>query len=174
MFPCFFFVFVFFALFPVEFRWPDAYFLFFSVFLLLYIQNFWTSDNWSKKIRIQKQFPLSVFVFIDYLAASALQDAGGYAISRQKNLELHLGCHACWLSYFTLVCLWYGRTDGRAYGQVSMSYVGLSTCLYRTFDIWRSTLDLVLSTLDNYSNSEKTADSKISGYCRQGLRLQCF
>ena len=24
---------------------------------------------------------------------SALQDAGGYAISRQNNLELHLGCH---------------------------------------------------------------------------------
>ena len=27
-------------------------------------------------------------------------------------LELHLGCHACWLSYFTLVCLWWGRTVG--------------------------------------------------------------
>ena len=24
-----------------------------------------------------------------------LQDAGGHAISRQKNLELHLGCHTC-------------------------------------------------------------------------------
>ena len=46
-------------------------------------------------IRIQKQFPLSVFVFIDSFVASALQDAGGYAISRQNNLELHLGCHTC-------------------------------------------------------------------------------
>ena len=45
--------------------------------------------------RIQKQFPLSVFVFIDSLVVSALQDAGGYAISRQNNLELHLGCHTC-------------------------------------------------------------------------------
>ena len=45
-----------------------------------------------KKTRIQKQFPLSGFVFIDSLAASALQEAGGYAISRQNNLELHLGC----------------------------------------------------------------------------------
>ena len=43
--------------------------------------------------RIQKQFPLSVFVFIDCLIVSASQDAGGYAISRQNNLELHLGCH---------------------------------------------------------------------------------
>ena len=38
---------------------------------------------------------LSVFVFIDSLVVSALQDAGGYAISRQNNLELHLGCHTC-------------------------------------------------------------------------------
>ena len=55
--------------------------------------------------RIQKQFPLSVFVFIDSLVVSALQTASGYVISRQNNLELHLGCHNCWLSYFTLVWL---------------------------------------------------------------------
>ena len=48
-----------------------------------------------KTTRIQKQFPLSVFVFIDSFVVSALQDAGGYAISRQNNLELHLGCHTC-------------------------------------------------------------------------------
>ena len=45
--------------------------------------------------RVQKQFLLSVFVFIDSLVVSALQDAGGYAISRQNNLELHLGYHTC-------------------------------------------------------------------------------
>ena len=28
------------------------------------------------------------------------------------NLELHLSCHTCWLSYFTLVRLWCGRTVG--------------------------------------------------------------
>ena len=59
-----------------------------------------------------------IFVFIDSLVVSASQDAGGYAISRQNNLELHLGCHTCWLSYSTLVCLWHGRTVGRAYGHV--------------------------------------------------------
>ena len=89
-------------------------------------------DNWSKlntlHNRIQKQFPLSVFVFIDSLVVSALQDAGGYAISRQNNLELHLGCHTCWLSYFTLVCPWCGRTvgrsGGRAYGHVATKCIG--------------------------------------------------
>ena len=29
-----------------------------------------------------KQSPLSAFVFVDFLVVSALQDAGGYAISR--------------------------------------------------------------------------------------------
>ena len=98
-------------------RWASlaaAYFLFFSVFLLLYILNLWAINLrlilW--KTRIQKQFPLSVFEIIDSLGASALQDAGGYAISYQNNIELHLGCHTCWLSYFTLVYLWCGWTDG--------------------------------------------------------------
>ena len=27
-------------------------------------------------------------------------------------------CHTCWLSYFKLVCLWCGWTDGEAYGHV--------------------------------------------------------
>ena len=40
-----------------------------------------------------------------------MAQADGYAISRQNNLELHLGCHTRWMSYFTLVCLWCGRTD---------------------------------------------------------------
>ena len=39
--------------------------------------------------------------------------------SNRNNLELHLGCHTCWLSYFTLVCLWCRRTAGGwAYGHV--------------------------------------------------------
>ena len=74
--------------------------------------------------RIQKQFPLSFFIFINsLLVVSALQDAGGYAISRQNNFELHLGCHACGLSYFTLACLWCGRTVGRSvYGHVITTF----------------------------------------------------
>ena len=79
-----------------------------------------------KTTRRQKQFPLSVFVFIDCLAASVLQDAGGYAISRQNKLELHLDCHTCWLSYFTLVCLWSARTVSWAVGVRSRDYHILS------------------------------------------------
>ena len=38
---------------------------------------------------------ISAFVFIDSFVVSALQDTSGYAIFRQNNLELHLGCHTC-------------------------------------------------------------------------------
>ena len=48
-----------------------------------------------QKTQIQRQFPVSIFLFIDSLVVSALQDAGGYAISCQSNLKLHLGCHTC-------------------------------------------------------------------------------
>ena len=71
--------------------------------------------------RIQKQFPLSVFVFSDSLVVSALQDSGGYAISRQNNLELHLGCHG-----IPVV-----RTDGRrlsVYGHVIAKFSTYPWC----------------------------------------------
>ena len=104
------------ALFLVELRWPVANFIFslYSKFVDIKVNLTYILQT----TRIQKQFPLSVFVFIDSVVVSASQDAGGYAISLQNNLELHLGCHTCWLSYFTLVCLWCGRTVGRAYGHV--------------------------------------------------------
>ena len=41
------------------------------------------------------------------------------AISRQNNLELHLRCHTCWLSYFTLICLLCGRTYGYVIAKIS-------------------------------------------------------
>ena len=100
LFVCFFFYLslqISFALFLFEFRWPVAYFLFFlRLSLALYSKFVDITINLSlilQKTRIQKQFPLSVFVFIDSLASSALQDEGGYAIFRQNKLELHLGCH---------------------------------------------------------------------------------
>ena len=102
------------AFFLVELRWPVADFIFslYSKFVDM------TIINLSLIQRIQKQFPLSVFVLIGSLVVSASQDADGYAISRQNNLVLYLGCHTCWLSYFTLVYLWYGPTVGQAYGHV--------------------------------------------------------
>ena len=36
--------------------------------------------------------------------------------------EFHLGCHTCLLSYFTLVCLWCGRTVVRSVGVRSRDY----------------------------------------------------
>ena len=52
-----------------------------------------------------------MFVFIDSLVVSALQDAGGYAISRQNNLELHLGCHT---SVDWVILHWYAcGADGQ-------------------------------------------------------------
>ena len=36
-----------------------------------------------------------VFIFVDSFVVCALQDLGGYAISCQNNLELHLGCQTC-------------------------------------------------------------------------------
>ena len=91
--------------FLVELRRPAAYFLFFSVFLLLYIPNLWT---WQ------------------LIYVSALQDAGGYVISRQNNLELHLGCHTCWL----VILHWYARgSDGRSFVRA----VGVRSRNYQIF-----------------------------------------
>ena len=97
------------------FRWPVAYVLFFLC-LSLYSKFVNMKINLSlilQTTRIQKQFLLSVFVFIDSLVVSV----GGYAIPRQNNLELHFGCYTRWLSYFTLVCLWCGRAVGRSVGR---------------------------------------------------------
>ena len=66
---------------------------------------------------MQKQLPLSVFVFIDSFVVSALQDAGGYAISRQNNLEFSFGSPYLLIELFTLVCLWCERTVSRAGGR---------------------------------------------------------
>ena len=52
-------------------------------------------------------------MFSDGLVVSALQGTGGYVISRQNSLELHLGSHACLLSYF-YIGLPVVRMDGRA------------------------------------------------------------
>ena len=90
---------------------------------------------------MQKQFPLSVIVFIDSLAVSALQDApGSYAISRQNKLELHLGCH--WLPYLSILH-WFAcgadgwssgrvveRAGGRTYGHVIAKFSRMGRLLH--------------------------------------------
>ena len=95
------------ALFLVQLRWVSPYFLFFSVFLFLCIPKFVDMTiNLSlifKTTRIQKNFPLSVFVFIDSLVVSASQDVSGRTLSRRNKLTFSFGLHE--LVY----------TDGRAY-----------------------------------------------------------
>ena len=136
-----------------------------------------------KKIRIQKQFPLSVFVFTDSLIVSASQDAGGYAISRQNNLDLHLGCHTCWMSYFTLVCLWCGRTVGRSVGVRSRDYQILSDGWFTTFSYpWCSasrarapiSIFLKMWVKDHGDSSSQLLERRIWLVCIEALLLAVF
>ena len=49
----------------------------------------------------------------------------------KQNLELHLCSHTCWLSYFTLVCLWCGRTVAcSVYGHVITKFSGMGRLPY--------------------------------------------
>ena len=41
-----------------------------------------------------------------------------------KKTQVAFGLPYCWLSYFTLVCLWCGRTVGRVYGHVITNFLG--------------------------------------------------
>ena len=80
--------------------------LFFCLSLSLYSKFVDITINLSlilKTTRIQKNFPLSVFVFIDSLVVSASQDVGCRSLSRQNKLTFSSGLHE-------LVC-----TDRRAY-----------------------------------------------------------
>ena len=55
----------------------------------------------NKKISSQKT-PLCCFFFLSNSPAAM-------HFLPNKNFELHLGYHTCWLSYYILVCLWCGR-----------------------------------------------------------------
>ena len=70
--------------------------------------------------RIQKQIPLSVFVLIESLVVSALQDSGGYAISQlKKNLDLHLGCYYLLIEFFYIGMP--VRTVGQSVGRCTIT-----------------------------------------------------
>ena len=57
-----------------------------------------------------------------------------------------------------------------------MSYVGLPilSCLYRTLDIWISTLDNYSNSKKNQTNRQQNADSRISGYVWTGPKTAMF
>ena len=85
------------APFLVELRWSVALLSLFLCFSLsLYSKFVDMTINLSlilQRTRIQKHFPLAVFVFIDYLVVSASQDADGHTLSRQNNLAFGIGLH---------------------------------------------------------------------------------
>ena len=113
---------------PFQSRWASLACrllpLFLCVSLTLYSKFLDMTINLSLilyKTRIQRQSPLSLFVFMDSLVVSALQDAGGYAISRQNNLELHwLAIPVDWvILFFWYTCGADGRSGGwSVYGHV--------------------------------------------------------
>ena len=68
-----------------------------------------------KTTRIQKQFPLSVFVFIDSLVVSALQEVGGYAISA----KITSSCIWVAIPVYWVILHWYAcGADGRSFSRV--------------------------------------------------------
>ena len=70
--------------------------------------------------RIQKQIPLSVFVFIESLVVSALEDSGGYAISRLKKTSSCIWVVInCWLSFFYIGMP--VRTVGQSVGRCTIT-----------------------------------------------------
>ena len=96
-------------------RWVSLACRFFSFSLSFSCSIFQICGHDNNTLENTDTETISAFRFRLYwlFNASTLQNAGGYTISRQNNLELHLGRHECWLSYFTLVCLWCRRTVGR-------------------------------------------------------------
>ena len=103
--------------FLVELRWTVAYFLFFSVFLFLYFLNLWTwkliqaSYFRHHGCRNNFRFPFSLLtlkskLFLLYKTRVAMRFPAKITSSCIRLPYLLL-------SYFTLVCLWYGRTGKR-------------------------------------------------------------
>ena len=79
-------------------------------------------DNYSELNTLENTDTETISAF-RLLSCLCFTRTRGYAISRQNNLELHLGCHTCLLSHFTLVCLWCGRTVGRSVGRCTATWL---------------------------------------------------
>ena len=131
------------AFFLVERRWPATYFVFFSgcFSLLLYSKFVDLTINLSlifQTTRIQKQFLLSIFVFLDSLVVSALKNTGGQVISRFSFGLLYLLIE---LFYIGMPVVW---TDS--------CLVGLRSSDYQIFWDIQSFLPVVLCCVcESYS-----------------------
>ena len=90
---------------------------------------------------------------------SFLQDSGGYAISRPNNLELHLGCHTCWLTYFKLVFLWCGQMVGCSVGRCTKNQKQGVTRLPSPRMRGRTALRFSASSSQNWLNDQNCVSS---------------
>ena len=110
--------------------WPLAFLIFSPP---LWISMFFFLRNSSPSFSITRSSSFSVIHVSVNIKNNAEKDTtllffflskslGGHVISFQIIWNLHLGRHTCWLSYFTLVCLWCGRTVARSLGVRSRGY----------------------------------------------------
>ena len=102
--------------------WPLAFLIFSPP---LWITMFFFLRNSSPLFSITRSSSFSVIHVSVNIENNAEKDTtfllfflskslGGHVISFQINLELHLGCHTCWLSFY--IGMTVVRTDGRAVG----------------------------------------------------------
>ena len=104
--------------------WPLAYLIVsqpLCIFMFFFLQNssplflVTCSSSFSVihvSVNVKNNAETDATLLLFFLSKSL----GGHVISFHIKPELRLGCHTCWLSYFTLVYLWSGRTNGRAAG----------------------------------------------------------
>ena len=123
------------------------------------------SKNWEKYYNTSDDTDretISAFRFRLYWLFSCLsflQDSGGYAISRPNNLEFHLSCHTCWLTYFKLVFLWCGQTVGCSVGRCTKNQKQGVTRLPSPRMRGRTALRFSASSSQNWLNDQNCVSS---------------
>ena len=90
--------------------WPLAFLIFSPP---LWISMFFFLRNSSPLFSITRSSSFSVIHVSVNIKNNAEKDTTLLLFFLFKSPGgLHLGCHTCWLSYFTLVCMWCGRMVG--------------------------------------------------------------
>ena len=112
--------------------WPLAFLIFSPP---LWISMFFFLRNSSPLFSITRSSSFSVIHVSVNIKNNAEKDTtlllfflsktpGSHVISFQiKPIELLLSCHTCWLSYFTLVCLWCGGTVARSLARCTVTWL---------------------------------------------------
>ena len=85
-------------------------FSFNEIGLLCFLSNALAFSLSSKSVKTLKLLKSDLTLWLFFLSKTS----GWPCDFPPKTSVLHLGCHTCWLSYFTLVCLWCGRACVRS------------------------------------------------------------